>query len=157
MDNILSEKEVKQKLGIKDFRHITKDQIIQFMSNIPNMDKELAMKCIDQFPNFTKTATEIVNHYYDICRDSMKESYKDSIKAKMLVLESLSKDLESENLSTDDKRYIIEMLVSIADEIEKIDDKKIAHNHHVLATAGQVLQLTIVSAAALLGIKVWKR
>lgn len=37
-------------LAIEDFRNISKDKIMEFVSAIPNMDKEVAIKIIEQFP-----------------------------------------------------------------------------------------------------------
>lgn len=46
----LSEKKVLKKLGIEDFRHMTKDKIVQFASMLPQMDPEVAKKALEQFP-----------------------------------------------------------------------------------------------------------
>ena len=39
---LMSEKEVLQKLGIPDFRHLSKKTAVQFISSIPQMDPEVA-------------------------------------------------------------------------------------------------------------------
>ena len=46
----LSETEVKKILNIDDFRSISKVKIMDFISLIPKIDKELAINIINQFP-----------------------------------------------------------------------------------------------------------
>ncbi len=45
--NLLTEEEVKKELGITDFRAISKEKIVHFVSLMPKIDKELAVKAIE--------------------------------------------------------------------------------------------------------------
>ena len=45
-----SEEAVLKILDIPDFRHLTKDKAIEFVSMIPQMDPEVAIKALEQFP-----------------------------------------------------------------------------------------------------------
>lgn len=47
---LVSTEQVKQALGIESFRNLSKDKIIEFVSLIPNMDKEVSISIINQFP-----------------------------------------------------------------------------------------------------------
>ena len=64
-NELMSENDVKSMLGISDFRSISKDQIIQFVSSIPDMDKEVAIKCIEQFPEFEKFSNNALQFLTD--------------------------------------------------------------------------------------------
>lgn len=44
MKYTLSEKKVLKKLGIPDFRHMTKDKVMSFATMLPYMDPEVAKK-----------------------------------------------------------------------------------------------------------------
>lgn len=66
MARTLSEQKVLKKLGIPDFRHMSKDKIVAFTTMLPKMDSEVAKKALEQFPEFAKTATEIVSYYKEI-------------------------------------------------------------------------------------------
>jgi len=44
MKHTLSEKRVLSKLGIADFRQMTKDKVVKFASMLPYMDPEIAKK-----------------------------------------------------------------------------------------------------------------
>lgn len=48
--NLKSAEEVKNLLEIDSSRNITKEKVIEFVSQIPNMDKEVAINIINQFP-----------------------------------------------------------------------------------------------------------
>ena len=60
---LMSEKEVLQKLGIPDFRHLSKKTAVQFISSIPQMDPEVAKKALDQFPELANMALGIAKEY----------------------------------------------------------------------------------------------
>ena len=63
MSKQLSEVEVLKQLDIPDFRHMTKDKVINFASMLQNMDPEVAKKAIEQFPEFAKMSLEAFKEY----------------------------------------------------------------------------------------------
>ena len=69
----ITEKKALKKLGIPDFRHMTKDKVVQFTSMIPKMDPEVAKAAIEQFPEFRGMTTDIVNACKEIV-DKLFES-----------------------------------------------------------------------------------
>lgn len=56
----MTEEKVLKKLGIDDFRHITKNKVIKMASMLDRVDPEVAKKAIEQFPDFSNTAKEIL-------------------------------------------------------------------------------------------------
>ena len=71
---LLTADQVKEYLNIPDFRSITKDKLIEFVSAIPNMDKDVAIKTIEQFPEFSGYATVLVAHYEKMCDSILREN-----------------------------------------------------------------------------------
>jgi len=57
----LTEDKVLRKLDIPDFRHMTKDKVVSFVSMLPQMDPEVAKRALEQFPAFAETSLAIVN------------------------------------------------------------------------------------------------
>lgn len=55
-----NEAEVKRALGIDTWRELSKDKMLTFAALMPDMDTELALKVIEQFPNFREFAGEVV-------------------------------------------------------------------------------------------------
>ena len=59
MSKQLTEQQVLQALNIPDFRHLSKDKVISFASMLTDMEPEVAMKALEQFPEFAKTILEL--------------------------------------------------------------------------------------------------
>ena len=65
--NLVSEEQVKDALQINKFSEISKDKIMEFVSLIPNMDKEVAIAIINQFPAYADSANNMVAQLNDMC------------------------------------------------------------------------------------------
>ena len=106
----LTEKQVLKKLNIPDFRHLSKDKIMTFFSMLPNMDPEVAKKAIEQFPTYAGTVKEIVSEYKGFLKKSLAdnaESVQSYYAICNSILNTLSNMLEQDDLSFDEKKYII--------------------------------------------------
>ena len=62
---LLSADAVLERIGATSFRNISKDQLITFVSAIPEMDKEIAIKCIEQFPAFKEYSQSTSDPVYE--------------------------------------------------------------------------------------------
>ncbi len=71
---MIIEEDVKGKLGIVDFNSITKDKMAQFITLLPKLDKELAIKIIEQFSNYANMATSMVTNLIDLCNNALNNS-----------------------------------------------------------------------------------
>ena len=121
-----TEEDALKALKIDDFRHLSKDKVMQFMSMIPDMDKEVAMKCIEQFPNFKDFGLDIfakLNEGYLRIIDSGKDSAKKAMEAYELILQTMKEMLEKDNLTFEEKRQIAFDMVTVADKIAEQDSK----------------------------------
>lgn len=97
---LLSPDEVLERIGAESFRNVSKDKLIAFVSALPEMDKETAIKCIEQFPEFRNYANDIVGQLKDASFEllkSQKESQERTIVGYQKILDSLSKRLERQN------------------------------------------------------------
>src|SRR6478752_4576238 len=55
-----NEAEIKQALGIESWRNLSKDKMIRFAAMMPDMDKEVALRIVEQFPVFKEFALDVV-------------------------------------------------------------------------------------------------
>ena len=121
---MMSEAKVLKKLDISDFRHLTKDKVIKMASMLDKMDPEVAKKALEQFPEFANTIKEILAEYKEFL-DKGLESNNESVKAVYdtynSVISSLQKELENENLTFEQKKYIIEQMKDVAEKVDKKD------------------------------------
>lgn len=149
-----SEQQVLDLLNIPDFRHMTKAKTVEFISAIPQMDREVAMQAISQFPEYTKMAKEVASEYKEIlgrALDSNDESVKaqyEVINTVISVLGDISKD---EDLTADQKLQIADKLAEMPRYGEKIDKNNKNFLLRVAAVAGSVLGGIVVGGIAILG------
>ena len=155
-NRLLTADQVKEYLNITDFRHMTRDKLIEFVSAIPDMDKEVAIKTIEQFPEFTGYARVLVGHYETICNSvlekngSSAEAVMNGYKQTLDVLGELAK---AEELEPADKRFFAEKMVEVADKMAEFD----ASNKDFLAGVTKYITCfaggTLLICAGILGVK----
>lgn len=150
MSKPMTEIKVLKKLGIDDFRHITKNKVIKMASMLDKVDPEVAKKAIEQFPNFSNTAKEILNDY-KVSLDNAMESNADSVKAYYgtcaSIIESLQKEVENENLSFEEKKYFFDQML----EVSKMMGEKDSENKKFLAGCVALGSAAVVGVIAILG------
>ena len=157
MSKKLSEEDVKAKLGITDFRHLKKENIMEFMSCVPEMDKEVAMKCIEQFPEFKSFANETVNGFYNLCAEVIKDDKEDAVDACMKTLDDLRFILQKDDISESMKMFIIEKIVEVDQLLAELTKEKHVFKETVLKVAGGLGAVGLTVAGALLGLKLKKK
>ena len=117
MNKTLTERKVLKKLDIPDFRHMTKDKVVGFVSMLPRMDPEVAKKALEQFPEFAKTAlaiTEGMKAELEKMVDSNAANMQEVNGAYLLILNSLKVELSQEGLSEAVRADIIDRMLTVA-------------------------------------------
>lgn len=153
--NILTEEEVKKELGIVDFRTITKDKIMQFVSLMPKLDKELAIKIIEQFPSYATMATSMVTNLIDMCNNALSNSKiteKEAIEAYKYVLETIRMELEDEEVTPEEKAKYNNQMIEVADKISEIDVRNKKWLENVVKYGTSAACVTLAVGAAILGV-----
>lgn len=156
-EHLVSEEQVKKALNINSFRNLSKDKIMEFVSLIPQMDKEVAIAIIDQFPEYTKFATQMVeqlNVLYDRGMASNDKSQLESIQAYRFILDELARELKEENVSPESRDKITEQMILVADKIAAKDTENKHHQVKMMKLFGGALLFLVEVGAAILGVKV---
>lgn len=126
MGRRLTEQKVLKKLGIDDFRHLSKDKVITMASILDKMDPEVAKKALDQFPDFANTVKEILEGYKDtldkglVSNDESLKAFYDIHKA---IIASLHKELDKDGLTFEQKKYIMEQMKEFSEKVDKKDSE----------------------------------
>ena len=154
MSKPLTEKQVLKKLGIPDFRHMTKAKVMQFATMLPYMDPDVAKMALEQFPEFAKRAPEITSQYKEIIEkgfESNDSSVQAFYKTCNAIVESLQKELDKENITPESQKYIIEQMTGVAKMIGEKDteNKKFLRNMAILF--GTTVVAVVAAAASVLG------
>lgn len=154
MSRPYNELQVLKKLDIPDFRHMTKDKVIAFASMIPRMDPEVAKKALEQFPNFASTSLDIMKEYRYVLEEAMqddRESTQVCYDMYNRVMDSLEKILHEEELSFDEKTYILNQMKEVADAVSQKDYEKSVNRMKILAVAGGVAASIVAVLGSVIG------
>lgn len=152
----LSAQEVLAKIGATDFRSINKTQLIEFVSSIPEMDRETAIKCIEQFPNFTEYASGIVKELYVLLGNTSEQNkhiQEDAISAHKQIIDELSWILKKDDISEHLQTYIIETMCDEANKIDSLAKEHQSFIRQVVQVAAGAGAAALAIAGAILGIK----
>lgn len=150
-----TEAKVLKKLDIPDFRYITKDKVIALATMIPKMDSEVAKKAIEQFPNFSSTSLQIMKEYKDILEQAIQENKEGTQILYYMynhVMGCYEQTLIEDNLTFDEKMYILDKMKEIADEIHKIENEKENARLKIVGVASGVVTTIVAVLGAAIGV-----
>ena len=138
MNKTLTEKAVLKKLGIPDFRHLSKDKVIEFASMLDKMDPQVAIKAIEQFPAFAKASLEALNDYKSVLEKSLdknEESNRKCLEIYNEIIKTLQDATNKPDLSFEERKYYIEKMFEIA----KMADAKDTENKNFISQNKNIL------------------
>ena len=155
MSKKLTEQKVLKKLNIEDFRHLTKDKVISMASILDKMDSEVAKKALEQFPDFSNTAKEMLNGYKDTLDKGLETnresvlSYYDSCNS---IIESLQKQLDDEHISFAERKYIIDKMFEISKMMGEKDSENKKFIFKIALVGAAAVGVTVAVVASAIGV-----
>ena len=118
-------------------------------SMLDRVEPEVAKKAIEQFPEFSKTAKEILEDYKESLDKAMEtnekstKSYYDTCNE---IILSLKKEVEKENLTFEEKEYFFEQMLEVA----KMMGEKDSENKKFIACCLAIGAAVVTTTAAIL-------
>lgn len=155
--NFVSEEQVKEALQINSFREVSKEKIMEFISLIPNIDKEVAISIINQFPEYADSANNMVAQLNVICENVIKDnnsSQKDAVEAYKQILQDLSELLKKENISKEERDEITSKMILVADKIAAKDTENKDFLNGIIKYGVPVVGGALLLGAAILGVNI---
>lgn len=152
---MMDEKSVLKKLGIQDFRHLTKKKAVKLVNMLGQVDPEVAKKALEQYPELTKTALEMANGYKETLEkmlDKNELSSKAALDAVNTIIDVLSKELGRDELGDEERRYLVDQLVSMAHLAREIDQDNKDFFIKIAEIGGVVLVGVLALAAVVLDV-----
>lgn len=152
MNRCLTEQKVLDKLGIEDFRHLTKEKVVTMATMLDKMDPEVAKKALDQFPEFASTMKEILCDYKESAEAALK-SNDENVKSWYVTCDAtitaLLKELETNDLTFDQKRYIVDQVMILLKMKSDVDsrNKGFVATMHVLGVVAIGITATALVTA----------
>ena len=153
----ITEDEVKKILGIDSFRNLSKDKIVEFISILPNIEKDIALSAINQFPAYTELAGTMISKMTDMCETALKEnssSQKGAIDGYLIILNSYSEQIKNDTLTESERKTLNKEMIRIADKLSAKDTENKNFIMSVVKTGGAVLTMALLIGGALLGVNI---
>ena len=152
-----TENDVKKALAIDSFRNISKDKIMEFVSAIPNMDKEVAIKIIEQFPSYSESANNMIAQLNTMCSNAMEEngeSQREAIEAYQKILDDLGEVLKKDAITAEERTQITKQMIDIADRISAKDTENKEFLSGITKYGGHIIVSALILGAVILGVNV---
>lgn len=123
-----SEDELKKALEVSSWRNLSRDKMIRFAAMMPDMDRELALKIVGQFPEFKRFALDALNviekgHESALAHNQRSQEifYQGNREIRAILERQLEKDV----LTWEQKKFIIEQIMETGKrEFEKDSENK---------------------------------
>lgn len=153
---LLSEKQVLNELGVKDFRSITKESIMSFASMLDRVDSEVALAIVGQFDNFAAMSTEIFKEYTSLISEIMETeniSHDESMAMYKQCIDTCSDMLSvNEDLTPEQRLEVLREMGRFADAAALKDTEKKQHDVELLKSMFGITLSIIGGGLAILGV-----
>ncbi|MFJ4469543.1 hypothetical protein ACIP2X_18905 [Streptomyces sp. NPDC089424] len=143
-----NEAQIMKALGIESWRNLSKDKMVRFAAMMPNMDTEVALKIVEQFPafkDFAKDAVSVVERSHQITLSANNQSQEHVHRAWQEVRDILKGELDKDDLSREDKKFLIEQI----QETARMQSQKDSENKQFLDGAAKKVLIGAAAAVAL--------
>ena len=151
------EEQVKNALNIDSFRNISKEKILEFVSLIPSMDKDLALSIINQFPTYSDTAKFMIDKLSEDCEKALASNdlgQRPLYESCQKTLDYLGICLNKENLTPEDRDIITNKMITVLQIMKEKDSENKQFISWVLKNKTYITGVAIVIGAAILGVNV---
>lgn len=152
-----TEEQVKDALQINSFREVSKAKLMEFVSLTPNMDKDVALAIVDQFPAYSDCAKVMVAELKNMCGNILtdnSDSRNSYVAAYNSILDSLQKELSREELSPEDRVYITEKMIFVADKLAVKDTENKQFLAGLFKYGTCFMGLVLVVGGTILGVNI---
>lgn len=124
MQKTMSDEQARKKLKISSWRDMPIEKIPMFLQCMGKMDPQVVCEAISQFPRFADMCETMLDSMNNTISDILKN---DTENARMFygaynqIIDTLSAELHSDNISEEEKNKIIDDLMKIADKLYEME------------------------------------
>lgn len=121
---------------------------------VPKMNPEVAKKALEQFPNFASTSLDILKEYRGVIQEAMeddRESMRSCYDMYNRVMDSLEKMLDNDDLTFEQKTYILDQMQEVAAAVADKDSEKSRNRLKLIGVIGAVAAAIVAALASSLG------
>ena len=156
MSRSLTEAKVLRKLDIPDFRHLTKDKVVSFVSMLPQMDPDVAKHALEQFPAFAETSLAIVGCLKDSLGTIISGNAENMAEFNARCQEALAAleaELMREDLTDEGRKLVIDGIMGIIEAIAQKDSENKEFHRGIFRDVLWACVAVVLCLVAPLGIK----
>ncbi len=150
-----SEDQVLRVLGIDSWRKLSRQNVIKFASMMPDMDRELAVKIVEQFPAFSKFALDALHVMERVQESAMgfnERSQEKAHKAYQDVRDAIKGELKKD-VSPEERERLIDTMMQTADKEAAKDSENKRLIVDLVKTTAVVGGAALLAAVVVLGAK----
>lgn len=154
---LVNENDVKSALNIDSFRNLSKDKIMEFVSLIPNMDKDIAMAIINQFPAYSEMAKCMVEQLTATCDSAIAEnttSQNTVYQAYRKILNDLGDILKRDDITAEERDSISSKMIEVADKMATKDTESKNFLAWIVKNKECIIGGAIILGSVILGVNI---
>lgn len=155
--HLVSEAQVKKALKIDSFRNLSRDKIMEFVSLIPDMDKDVAIAIVNQFPAYAESAISMIAQLRRMCEDILESndiSRTETINAYKKILDDLGEILKRDDITPEERQQITQSMIDIADRISAKDTENKKWLEKIFNCGASFIGGALILGAIILGVNV---
>lgn len=151
------EEQLRKNLKLDSWRNLSKDKLLTFVAEMPKLDREVALRVIEQFPDFKNLVSSALDSLDDQREKLLKAHWKSQRafhRASRQYRRALDRELEREGLSVEDRFAILEMLRQAVEREAVKDSENKAFALRIATVGASAAVLVVAGAVAFVGGKV---
>lgn len=151
---LYGEEAVKKMLGIESFRQLSGPRIVEFVNMIPQMEPEVAIKALGQFPELMKGMLGLAEEgksAYVAALDANEKSSEATLTRMDAIIDIFRAQLDRDDLTPEERNHINDCLMRLnADNVEvhKMNQDLIWRG---LKVAAGIVGTCVIAGVAVLG------
>ncbi|MFD1722115.1 hypothetical protein [Amnibacterium endophyticum] len=149
-----NETQVKEALEIGSWRNLSKDKFMTFVSALPDIDKDVAVAIVGQFPDFKALAAggvETLKQGWDGALAENRKSQKQAAKAVERYMDALDRELLRNHWTNEERFELLRMLNAASQQVDSKDSENKAWLLKGLSVVAGAGVLALAAAVTVLG------
>ena len=148
----MNEEQIKNVLGINNWRELSKDKLFDFIRLSPNIDKEVYVRIVEQIPNFVTLTSEIIKNIIAI-GEQKKAITSEIIESLKLIVASLDKFAQKDDLTAEEKKLYMDALLDVAKILERINTNETEFLKEIIQRVAVIGSFALTVVAVILGLQ----
>jgi len=149
---LLSEEQVKHKIGISNWKELSKEKFFEFLKLSPQIDKEVHMKILEQVPNYVELANQISQNIL-VLAEQKKEITSQTLSILKAISESLTDLAKKEFLTPEERNSVLDRLMEMVRIVEKIEERHGGFIKDMVMVIGGIGAFALAVVAVVFGVQ----